>query len=492
MHVSRLSIVLCCLAAIACDRRSPPAPPVVTPPSGPETINGTERIGWDQRASDAVELAAIGYVLYVDGTRTPLTGVACATDASAAGFACSVRLPALSTGSHTLQIASFVTDGTVLESERSASLSVTVVPQTNAGLKPRSTTRSQFPQLWSGTLVETFDHVRLRVELVVEGLEEPTDLAFAPDGRLLVAERAGTIRILPREPDPSGPADAGDISVQDPALSLTDDSADGGTNLLALALDPQFERTRFVFAIYTAPSRSGEPMFTLARFRESSNTLGDRIVLLDGVRAASPSPAAALRFGADGQLYAAFDDGGDPRRSGDRASLNGKVVRLNADGTTPDDQAGSTPVYSEGYRSPGGFDWDPRSAPGTLWVVDRDAAGSSVRGVVPDPASRAGAKRGVVRRAYMLPAASVPASVAFYRGDRFPAFAGSLLIASEEGRHLLRISGDPDPDDGGANRRFERLLQDRVGGVRAVAVAPDGVIYFANATAIGRLVPDVP
>ena len=78
MHVSRLPIVLCCLAAIACGRSSP-APPVVTPPSGNETINGTERIGWDQRAADTVELAAIGYVLYVDGTRTPLTAVTCAT-----------------------------------------------------------------------------------------------------------------------------------------------------------------------------------------------------------------------------------------------------------------------------------------------------------------------------------------------------------------------------------------------------------------------------
>jgi aldose sugar dehydrogenase len=480
MHVSRLPIVLCCLAAIACGRSSP-APPVVTPPSGNETINGTERIGWDQRAADTVELAAIGYVLYVDGTRTPLTAVTCATEAATAGFACSARLPALSAGSHTLQLASFITDGTVLESERSASLSVTVVAQTSAGLKSRTAAAPPSPQVWNGALVETRDQVTLRIELVVDGLEEPTDLAFAPDGRLLVAERAGTIRILPRAPGSAGPADASHGSVPDPALSLADDAVDDETTLLALALDPQFERTRFVFVIYTAPSRSGEPMFTLARFRESSNTLGDRIVLLDGVRAASPSPAAALRFGADGKLYAAFDDGGDPRRSGDRASLNGKIVRLNPDGTTPGDQAGSTPVYSDGFRSPGGFDWDPRRAPGTLWVADREPGASRVRGVVADPAARAGETRGVVRDTYTLPTASVPASVAYYRGGLFPALAGSLLVASDEGRHVLRISGD----------RFEALLQDRVGGVRAVAAAPDGAIYFANATAIGRLVPAV-
>ena len=316
MHVSRLPIVLCCLAAIACGRSSP-APPVVTPPSGNETINGSERIGWDQRAADTAELAAIGYVLYVDGTRTPLTAVTCAAAAADAGFACSARLPALSAGSHTLQLASFITDGTVLESERSAALSVTVAPQTNAAAPPRTTAKPPSPLTWNGALVETRDHETLRVELVADGLEEPTDLAFAPDGRLLVAERAGTIRILPRAPDPAAPGDASGASAPDPALSLADDGVGDGTALLALALDPQFARTRFVFVIYTAPSRSSEPMFTLARFRESSNTLADRIVLLDGVPAAPASPAAALRFGADGKLYAAFDDGGDPRRSGD-------------------------------------------------------------------------------------------------------------------------------------------------------------------------------
>jgi glucose/arabinose dehydrogenase len=477
MHVSRLLIVVCCLAALACGKSSP-SPPVVTPPAGTETINGTERIGWEQRAADTAELALISYVLYVDGTRTPLTAAACGTAATATGFPCSSLLPALSPGSHALQLASFITDGAVLESERSASLSVTVTRQT-AALTPRATAKPPASQVWNGTTVETRDRVTLRVELVVDGLDEPTDLAFAPDDRILVAERAGTIRVVRRGAAATRSADASQTSVPDPALSLADESGTGATAILALALDPQFDRTRFVFVIYTAASRSGETMFTLARFRESSNTLGDRIVLLDGVRAASPAPAAALRFGADGKLYVAFDDGGEPRRSGDRGSLNGKIVRLNPDGTTPHDQAGSTPVYSEGYRSPGGFDWDPRSGSGALWIADRETDVSSVRSVVADPALRAGETRGVVRDTLALPATSIPASIAFYRGGLLPTFAGNLLIASDEGRHVLRVAGN----------RFETLLQDRVGGVRAVAVAPDGVIYFANATSIGRLVP---
>ena len=116
MH--RLLLVLGCVGAIACDSRSTPAPPVVNPPATGETITGSERIGWDQRAGDVVELAAITYVVYVDGVRTPLTEVTCGNTATAAGFACTARLPSMSAGAHTLQLASTVVDGSPLESDR--------------------------------------------------------------------------------------------------------------------------------------------------------------------------------------------------------------------------------------------------------------------------------------------------------------------------------------------------------------------------------------
>ena len=397
----QLWIVLCCLIMIACDKKSPPAPPVVDTPSRPVTINGTERIGWDQPAADTVELAAISYAAYVDGTRAPLAGVSCASAAAGAGFPCSARMPALSPGQHTLELASLVNDGGVLESARSAPLQVTLVAQaTSAAIAPR---------LRSGLMLTS--------AAVAGGLEAPADLAFAPDGRVYIAERAGRIRVI-RDGRLLG----------EPAISLADTLGDG-VQLLALALDPQFERTRHAFAIYSAPSRSGEPRFTLARFRAVSDTLGDRAVLLDGV-AASATPSAALRFGPDGKLYAALDDAGDARRRRDPASWNGKVLRLNADGTTPADAGGATPVYAEGFGSPVALDWDPATA--TLWVADR-AAGAT--------------------------------AFAFYRGALFPAWAGRLISAD------VLFEGAADA------------------GVGLVAIAPDGAIVYGTARALGRLAP---
>jgi glucose/arabinose dehydrogenase len=403
--------------------------------------------------------------------RTPLTGVTCDNTSTPSGFSCSARLPAMTAGPHTLQLASTLVDGALLESDRSASLRVTVTAQTAGDLRPPGDGERSAPRMTPGSVV-TADGTRLRLEPVVDGLDRPTDLAFTPDGRLLVAERGGTVRIVPRG------ARWGEASPTfEPALSLADPAFD--TALLALAVDPQFARTRFVFALYTAPARSGEAMFTLARFRESGGTLADRIVLLDGVAAGLPEPVGTMRFGPDGTLYAAFDDGGDAQRRGDLASFNGKVVRLNPDGTTPRDQPGATPVYAEGYGAPTGLAWDARRAPPTLWVADRDGGGG-LRAVVADARSRAGEKRAAVHSSYALPRASVPTSIAFYAGALIPAFSGRLLVASNDGRHLLAIGGE----------RAEPLLQDRVGGITAVAIAPDGAIYVANASSIGRLVPE--
>jgi glucose/arabinose dehydrogenase len=461
-----LTIIACCAAAVACSNA--PETPSVTPPGGSETITGSERIGWDQRAGDAVELAAITYVVYVDGARRPLTDVACSASASAAGFPCTARLPAMSAGAHTLQLASVVNDGGPLESARSAPLTVTVAAQSTGQLRLPDEPARRAPGITPASIV-TADGTRLRLELVADGLHEPADLAFTPDDRLLIAERAGTVRMLPRQPrgaDASNATAASALSLDEPGMDVT---------LVALAVDPQFARSRFVYVLYTAPARSGEPAFTLARFRESAGTLADRAILLDGV-AAAPQPAGALRFGSDGTLYAAFDDGGDPRRRNDRASLNGKVIRLNPDGTTPRDQAGATPVYAEGFAAPVGLDWDPRGE--TMWVADR-AATSTMRAVVADGAARPGERRGRVATSYALPRTTVPTSIAAYRGPLIPTFAGSVLVASNEGRHILRITGD----------RAEPLIQDRAGGIRTVAVAPDGTIYFANASAVGRVVP---
>jgi glucose/arabinose dehydrogenase len=212
------------------------------------------------------------------------------------------------------------------------------------------------------------------------------------------------------------------------------------------------------------------------------------VVLLDNVRAPAAGASASLRFGPDGKLYAAFDDGGDPASAGDLASPNGKVLRLNADGSTPDDQAGATPLYSSVYHSPRGLDWQPST--GLLWVADASTLSvvdaETGRPASAGPAEARGRTRGVTTRTLALPRGLDPSAMAFYRGP-VAAFRDNLLMASAAGQQLLRARFDP--RDASVIASTERLLDHRIGAIRAVASAPDGAIYIATDHAIGRLVP---
>jgi glucose/arabinose dehydrogenase len=460
--------IACALAlfAAACSKSSPP-PPEVAPPAGGETINGTERLGWTQRAADAVELAAVRYAIYVDGTRSELAGVSCAPAAATDGFACSARLPPLTAGAHTLELASFVTDGSLLESARSAALRVTVVTQVESAVKTGAEPLGSKSTDTTIRPLALADGTRLVVEPVAGGLNHAADLAFTADGRLLIAQRDGTIRVVR------------DGTLSEPA-SLSDKWATG-ERLLAIAIDPDFARTRFVFAIV-----AGGGTFSVIRVREVGGTFGDRAVLLSGISAAAVEPAASLRFGPDRRLYAAFDDGGEARQVGDAASPNGKILRLNDDGTTPDDQAGASPIYAAGSSSPAGLDWQPGTE--VLWMAD--AAQGGIMPVTAESTGDGRRIRGVARVPWRLPAASVPTAMAFARGASIPALAGNLFVASGPGQRLLRIRFDPlDPSRIAAT---EPLLQDVAGPPVAIAAGPDGAIYFATADSVWRLVPERP
>jgi len=124
-----IGTVVCGVAIAACDRKTAPPPPSIEPPAVAERIAGGERLGWDQQAADAHQLATFRYAIYVDGARSDLADASCETKRAAAGFSCSARLPAMSAGAHTLQLAVFIVeDGARLESGRSAVMHVIVGP----------------------------------------------------------------------------------------------------------------------------------------------------------------------------------------------------------------------------------------------------------------------------------------------------------------------------------------------------------------------------
>jgi glucose/arabinose dehydrogenase len=452
-------IIVAGLCVAGCDNKPPETPdPGPGNPSGDVRVVPGSRLGWSQQAADATEVASLQFALYIDGARTTLTGANCTGAASGTGFDCSATLPSLSAGTHTLELAAFIIDGSVtLESARSAALRVV------AGGTSGFSVSSQ--------LIVTAEQVRLNLAPVAEGLQLPSDLAFAADGSIFVAERGGAVRLV-----------RDGVLVETPALDLSLEMTRPEGGLLAIALDPRFDDNGLMYALYAVDAPRDGLEFTLARFRFVGGVFGERAVLLDRTKASINGASGALRAGPDGKLYVALDSASDGRIAGSFATYNGKVLRFNTDATTPDDQPGSNPIYSLEHPQPLALDWQPGS--GTLWVVDRVGADASRLSAV---VKSAGQSRAAFRTSYALPEGTGAASAAFYRGDLMAIFQGNLFIAAEMGRELMRLRFDP--QNASKVVSVERMLHDRIGAVRVVAEGRDGALYIATESVLYRLAP---
>jgi glucose/arabinose dehydrogenase len=439
----------------ACDSSEPTPPPTPDPgpvPPNAERISGNERLGWSQQASSGEELSTFRYLIYLDGAGADAQDVTCSATAGPAGFACTARMPPMSGGLHALTLSSYIdSGGSRLESPRSPAVSVFLVTQTTAG----AGSPAGDPAGTSGPMT-TRDGVRLFSEVVVDGLDDPTDLAFAADGRILVAERGGRIRVV-----------HGRRLVAAPAIALPDVDVSKGGGLLSVATDPQ-DTHRFVFALYTTARG-----FRLARFQLVADTLGNRAILLDEIPASVGDPSGFVRIGPDARLYVGLDDSGNARRSGDLGSFSGKILRLNVDGGTPADQSTGSPIYSADMTAPRGAAW---TSSGTLWVVD-SADGSTA---LARPIRRPGA--GNPR--YRLPEGTDPSAVAVYP-EKPGALRGNIFVGARGTGAILRLV--PDASDPAKIASTELLYDESFGRPAAVAISSDGAIYVCTSHSLVRL-----
>jgi glucose/arabinose dehydrogenase len=198
----------------------------------------------------------------------------------------------------------------------------------------------------------------------VSGLSQPTACAFASDGRLFILQKQGKVRIFKN----------GKL-LTTTALSLSVNTA-SERGLLGIAFDPSFSSNKYIYLYYTTSSSS--PKNRVSRFVVSGDTISQSSekILLDGIRSdVGNHNAGMIQFGRDGKLYIATGDGGQTSSlSQDLNSINGKILRINSDGSIPSDNpfAGKSgkrgEIYAYGLRNPWRFAFD--FARGTLLVAD--------------------------------------------------------------------------------------------------------------------------
>lgn len=203
------------------------------------------------------------------------------------------------------------------------------------------------------------------VTQVVGGLNEPTAMAFAPDGRLFVAEQGGDLRVI-----------KDGVLLPTPFLSVTVDSAKE-RGLIGVAVDPDFASNGYVYIYHTlttTPRRNRISRFTAAGDVAAP---GSAVVImeLDDLNDRPIHNGGALHFGIDGKLYAAVGDNAEPDNAQTLANRHGKILRINADGSIPTDNpfydeatGANRSIWALGLRNPFTFAINPLT--GALYIND--------------------------------------------------------------------------------------------------------------------------
>lgn len=336
--------------------------------------------------------------------------------------------------------------------------------------------------------------------VVASGLEEPWGLALLPDGRWLVTERPGRLRIITA---------AGAVSEPITGLPAVDSRGQGG--LLDVVLSPGFGQDRMIYWSYAEP-RDGGSGTSVGRGRLSDD--GTRVENVRVILRATPTYngdkhyGSALAFAPDGTLFVTVGERSDTAvraQAQDLGSHYGKTLRINADGTVPSDnpfvgRAGAQPeIWSYGHRNAQGI---AIAGDGAVWTVEHGPRGGDeinltkaglnygwpevTYGIEYRGAPVGGgvtAREDVEQPVYYWDPSIAPGGLTLYHGAMFPGWRGNLLVAALRDKHIARLVLE-----GGRVVGEERLLTDLNERVRAIAVGPDGAVWAITDETDGKLV----
>lgn len=335
-----------------------------------------------------------------------------------------------------------------------------------------------------------------RVVTLLKGLEYPWSVAFLPDGRMLVTERVGRLRLVGQDfrLDPK------------PIAGLPDVVAQGQGGLFDVVLHPDYAQNGWIYWAYNAPGAGGWGT-ALAR----GKLQGSRMTEVQVLFSMQPKTRSSQHFGGRivfdkaGMLYLTLGDRGDKDRAQKLDDHAGSVIRLHDDGRVPTDnpfakRAGALPEkWTLGNRNMQGATLHPKT--GELWTHEHGPQGGDevnvmrsglnygwpviTHGVNYGLGTRIGegqSKPGMVQPLHLWVPSIAPSGMAFVSGSKFPQWTGDLLIGALRDQMLVRLVLD-----GEKVLREERLLKGLVGRIRDVRMGPDGLVYLLTDEAEGAL-----
>ena len=333
---------------------------------------------------------------------------------------------------------------------------------------------------------------KFRVETVAANLEIVWSIVFAPDGRMFFTERPGRVRVI----------ENGKLRAV-PFFTVPDVELSGESGLMGMTLHPKFAENHFVYLAYAYQDASKNQTVRVARYRETGETLVDAKTIIEAIPASRYHSGTRLKFGADGKLYITTGDATKQTLAQKLDSINGKTLRLNDDGTIPNDnpflgQKGARgEIWTYGHRNAQGMDFHPET--GLMFqtehgpsIIDgvslfKRTGGDEVNIVekgknygwakISHNSKREGMETPIIEYS----PAVAPASGMFYRGNLFPEFKNNFFFGALKGEAIIRLVLD--------GRRIvsqDKLLEKQMGRIREIAEAADGSIYFSTSNRDGR------
>jgi glucose/arabinose dehydrogenase len=343
--------------------------------------------------------------------------------------------------------------------------------ESESALTPAEPAESRVPTGWE-------------VESYAQELEVPWDMVFTIGLRMLVTERTGAIREI----------NGGQLN-PDPVYVFEDVAQVGGeAGLMGMTADPDYVSNRFIYVCYALPAGSGLNN-RIVRLVDGRRRIEFDRVILDNIPSARNHAGCRVRFGPDGKLYATIGDSLEPSLAQDPESLAGKILRMNPDGSIPEDNpTENSYVFSLGHRNPQGIAWHPVT--GLFYSTEHGPSGFDGPGGGDEInlieaggnygwplVSHDETLEGTIAPLIQITPAEAPASAEFYTSDVLPMFTHSFFFGALRGRGLVRVVfSSEDPRE---IVTLEKIFSE-VGRVRTVVEGPDGYIYFSSSNQDGR------
>lgn len=339
---------------------------------------------------------------------------------------------------------------------------------------------------------------RVSVETVAKGLNHPWGMQFLPDGRMLVTERAGRMRIV----DVSG-------ALSPPVAGVPPVFATGQGGLLDVALDPGFANNGRIFFSYAEPRGAGTAATSVASATLTLTGNGGALSSVKVIFRQEPGTTGGNHFGSriaiarDGNLFITVGERYQRDRAQDMTTHYGKVIRVSPDGAVPPDNPkwpleAKPQIWSLGHRNVQAAAIDP--ATGRLWTIEHGARGGDelnhpeagknygwpiITYGMDYNGSKIGVgtqREGLEQPVYYWDPSIAPSGMAFYSHDRFPQWKGSIFVGALAGQHVARLVMRGDEVVG-----EEKLLGDIGERFRDIRQGTDGAIYALTDNPEGRL-----